>query len=78
MGQVSKKDLPSEVLVKAIMEAGTGILSCAPIIVTQHAKREKKGAIRICGVCHEAYSAAQGDACLACQGLGYYKHAVNA
>jgi formylmethanofuran dehydrogenase subunit E len=78
MGLVSRKDLPAEVLVNAILEAGSDILSQAPIQVTQHARREKKGTVKVCNVCHEAYSVLQGDSCLACQGLGYYKNAVNA
>ena len=79
MGQVSKKDLPSEVLVDAILKAGDDILSHAPVVVIKNAKREKKGAVRVCERCQEAYSASQGDICLACQGLGYYiQAAVNA
>lgn len=70
--RVSKKDLPKEVLVNAIFKAGAGILSHAGVKVIERAAREKKGEIRICGKCHEAYAASQGDTCLACQGQSYY------
>ncbi|MDA8137491.1 MAG: formylmethanofuran dehydrogenase subunit E family protein [Desulfobacteraceae bacterium] len=73
MRLVSKKDLPTDVLVKAIFSAGTDILSHAEVKVIQFAAREKKGAIKVCSICHEAYAASQGETCLACQGNGYYQ-----
>lgn len=78
MGLVSKKELPTDVLVNAIFDAGADILSHAHVLVTKHAPREKKGATRVCALCHEAFSASQGEVCLACQGGGYYQMAVNA
>lgn len=72
MGRISRKELPADILVNAIFRAGTDILSCREVRVTQYTERAKKGAIKICPACHEAYSATQGDLCLACQGQGYY------
>ncbi len=73
MGLVSKKDLPIEVLQEAIFAAGKSILSTARVKVVQHAERRKKGDVRICDNCHEAYLADQGIPCLACQGKAYYQ-----
>lgn len=72
MGRVSKRDLPADVLVSSIFRAGTNILSHREVRVTQFMEREKKGPIKVCPSCHEAYSTAQGDICFACQGQGYY------
>ena len=74
MGLVSKKDLPKEVLIPAIFDAGKTILSVKPVTVgADFAKREKKANIAVCPTCNEAYAAAQGAACLACQGRDYYR-----
>lgn len=68
-----KKDLPLDLLLKSIEEAGRDMLSCAPVRVVQHHGKLKKGKIGVCARCGEAYPASQGDCCLACQGKGYYK-----
>ena len=73
MGRVSKKDLPADILVNAIFRAGSDILSYREVSVTRFADRSKKENTRICPSCHEAYTSAQGDLCLACQGQGYYE-----
>jgi len=73
MGLVSKKELPKDILVRDIIKAGYRILSCTSVQVTQHTNREKKGQIRVCDQCQEAYSADQGPVCFACQGKGYYE-----
>jgi len=72
-GLVSKKDLPKEILIPAIFDAGREILSVKPVTVRpDFAKREKKGEIAVCPACNEAYAAAQGTPCLACQSKDYY------
>ena len=68
-----KEDLPLDVLLKSIEEAGRHVLSCVPVRVVQHYGKIKKWRIEICSKCGEAYPASQGDCCLACQGKGYYK-----
>ncbi|MDY6824403.1 MAG: formylmethanofuran dehydrogenase subunit E family protein [Thermodesulfobacteriota bacterium] len=73
MGLVSKKDLPKEILLPAIMAAGKAILSINKVNVVQYGKRQGKGDIRVCENCNEAYAASQGSPCSACQGNGYYK-----
>ncbi|MFZ5565323.1 MAG: FmdE family protein [Thermodesulfobacteriota bacterium] len=73
MGLVSKKDLPREILIPAILDAGREILSIKQITVRpEFGKREKKGEIAVCPECNEPYAAAQGKTCLACQGRDYY------
>ncbi len=73
MGLVSKKDLPIETLRRSIFAAGHSVLSIQGVNVEpDFAKREKKGKIAVCKKCKEAYSAWQGDICLACSGKGYY------
>ena len=72
MGLVSKKELPIDVLQEAIFTAGKSILSSAEVRIVQHAERQKKGEVRVCEQCHEAYLASQGIPCLACQGKAYY------
>jgi formylmethanofuran dehydrogenase subunit E len=73
MRLVSKAELPLDILLKSIEEAGRGMLSSAPVQVIQYQGKLKKGRIEICSRCGEAYPIGQGDACLACQGKGYYK-----
>ena len=73
MRVVSKAELPLDVLLKSIEEAGRGMLSSAPVQVIKHQGKLRKGRIEICSRCGEAYPASQGDACLACQGKGYYE-----
>lgn len=73
MRRVAKKDLPLEVLLDAILEAGRYVLSSGAIRVTGHFERKKKGNTQICPECGEAYPATQGATCFACQGKGYYE-----
>jgi formylmethanofuran dehydrogenase subunit E len=77
MGLASKKELPIEVLHEAIFTAGKSILSSAGIRVVEYGERQKKGEVRICENCHEAYLADQGTPCQACQGKGYYQRIDN-
>lgn len=72
MGLVSKKDLPKEILVNAILEAKGTILSLKKVKVTQHGARMGKEKVRTCSQCNEAYFASQGEICLACQNKDYY------
>lgn len=72
MRLVPKKSLPLEVLQDAILEARHAILSHCPITMQNLYQRQKKSATNICTGCNEAYSADQGDTCLACQGGAYY------
>jgi formylmethanofuran dehydrogenase subunit E len=77
MGLASKKELPIDILQEAIFTAGTSILSSAGVRVVDYGDRQKKGEVRICEKCHEAYLADQGSPCLACQGKGYYQNIDN-
>jgi len=62
MRVVSKAELPLDVLLKSIEEAGRGMLSSAPVQVIKHQGKLRKGRIEICSRCGEAYPASQGDA----------------
>lgn len=73
MRLISKKDLPLDVLLGVIIEAGRRVLSSNAITMTQDYNREKKTFINVCPVCNEAFTAAQGPICLTCQGNGYYE-----
>jgi formylmethanofuran dehydrogenase subunit E len=73
MRLVSKAELPLDVLLKSIEEAGREMLSSAPVRVIQYQGKLRKARIGICSQCGEAYPMSQGDACLACQGKGYYE-----
>ncbi len=73
MRLVPKKALPLDLLLKGIEEADREMLSSAPVQVIRHQGKIKKGRIEICSRCGEAYPACQGDACLTCQGKGYYR-----
>jgi formylmethanofuran dehydrogenase subunit E len=68
-----KGDLPLDLLLKSIEEAGRDMLSCTPVRVVQYHGKLRKGKIEVCSKCGEAYPTSQGDCCLACQGKGYYK-----
>lgn len=70
--KASKKDLPVDVLVNSIFEAGADILSAQGVKVTRHASRGQKEETKLCRNCKETYSASQGEICLACQGDSYY------
>jgi formylmethanofuran dehydrogenase subunit E len=73
MRLVPKAELPLDVLLKSIEEAGRGMLSSAPVQVIRHQGKLRKGQIEICSRCGEAYPASQGERCLSCQGKGYYE-----
>ncbi len=73
MRLVEKKDLPLSVLNQDILSAGKKMLNAAPVQITRYYEKNKKGEIRICPVCGEAYPVKQGLQCLACQGEGYYE-----
>ncbi len=62
MRLVPKRDLPLDVLLKSIEEAGRQMLSFAPVRVIQYQGKIKKGKIAICSRCGEAYPTSQGDA----------------
>lgn len=72
---VSKKELPLDILLGTILNAGDSVLSSAPITMTHLCRREKKAATRVCPRCGEAYGAHQGLICAACAGEGYYQFA---
>lgn len=73
MRLVPKTELPLDILLKSIEEAGRDMLSCASVRVIQHQGKLKKGKIEICSQCGEAYPSRHGDQCLSCQGQGYYE-----
>lgn len=73
MRLVPKGDLPLDVLLKSIEEAGRHMLSYAPVRVVQYYGKIKKGKIGVCSKCGEPYPASQGNWCLSCQGKGYYE-----
>jgi len=73
MRLVDKKDLPLDSLLNTILLAGRSSLSWRPVRMTRLYERIKKNTIEICPGCNEAYPAAQGRQCLACQGRGYYE-----
>ncbi len=70
---VSKKDLPLEVLLETILDAGDSVLSSAAVTMTRFNRREKKGRTRVCPRCREAYGEGQGLICAACGGKHYYE-----
>ncbi|MBI4767987.1 MAG: formylmethanofuran dehydrogenase subunit E family protein [Deltaproteobacteria bacterium] len=74
MRLVEKKDLPLSVLNQDILSAGRNILRTALVRITRYYGKNKKGEIRICPVCLEAYPVRQGLHCLACQGEGYFDY----
>lgn len=73
MRLVDKKDLPLSILIQDILTAGRKMLNSASVQITHYHEKNKKGEIRICPVCREAYPVKQGRQCLACQGEGYYE-----
>jgi formylmethanofuran dehydrogenase subunit E len=73
MRLIPKGDLPLDVLLKSIEDAGRQMLSCAIVRVIQSYGKIKKGKILVCSKCGEAYPVSQGDSCLSCQEKGYYK-----
>lgn len=73
MRLVDKKELPLSILIQDILMAGRKMLNSTPIQITHYYEKNKKGEVRICPVCREAYPIKQGRKCLACQGEGYYE-----
>ena len=69
---IPKRELPLDVLLALILDARRQVLSFRPISVTRYHHANKKVDVNVCPDCGEAYSAAQGMTCLACQGKGYY------
>jgi len=76
MRLISKRDLPLDVLNATILKAGRSVLSAEEIRMTRFHRRIKKDATAVCSLCGEAYAAAQGSVCMACQGEGYYRPAT--
>jgi formylmethanofuran dehydrogenase subunit E len=74
MRLVEKKDLPLSVLNHDILSAGRKMLTSAQVRITRYYGKNKKGEIRICPACGEAYPVKQGLQCLACQGEGYFDY----
>ena len=70
---INKKDLPLDVLLSTILDAGDSVISSSQISMTQHFRREKKAKTRVCPRCGEAYGAHQGLICAACSGESYYE-----
>ena len=77
MRLVPKRDLPLDVLLKRIEEAGRQMLSSVPVRVIQRHGKIKKGTMAICSQCGEAYPTSQGTLCHSCQGKGYYERLPN-
>jgi formylmethanofuran dehydrogenase subunit E len=77
MRKVEKKDLPLEVLNQTILEAGREPLSAAPVYITKHYAKVKKGGTDICPVCGEAYTLRQGNRCLSCRGESYFEEELD-
>lgn len=73
MRLIPKKDLPLDVLLGIILEAGRHVLSSNAITMAHYHDRVKKTHINVCPVCNEAFAATQGSICMACQGQGYYE-----
>ena len=72
MRLIPKKDLPLDLWLGVILEAGREVLSSGAITLTQYHDRVKKADINVCPVCNEAFAAVQGKICLACKGHGYF------
>lgn len=72
MHLVPKKELPLEVLLDSIIEAGDGILSWCEIQVKPEMFKGKKRELGICPACHESFSRIQGEVCTSCRGDGYF------
>jgi len=72
MKKVSKKDLPIEILLESIFEAGKDVLTSRTVSIRKTYIEGKKGDTKICADCSEAYPVTQGETCLSCQGESYY------
>jgi formylmethanofuran dehydrogenase subunit E len=69
-----KKELPMQVMLDVIFNAGTSVLTSRAVRITDFYHREKKGETAVCPGCHEAYPTKQGAMCLACSGKGYFQY----
>ena len=72
--KIPKRDLPLEVLLGIVLEAGRSVFSSRPVQMADLYSRNKKGETGICPGCGEGYALSQGPRCLACQGQGYYRY----
>lgn len=69
-----KKQNDQQRLYDEIRQAGTNILGITTVSVNdQFTKKSHKGQIGVCPQCGEAYPAADGQVCLACQGNIVYR-----
>jgi len=73
MKKVSKKDLPIDILLESIFEAGRDALSSRAVSILNTYSGEKKGGTDICDGCGEAYPVVQGSVCLSCRGESYFE-----
>ncbi|MFO7840360.1 MAG: FmdE family protein [Desulfosalsimonadaceae bacterium] len=73
MRLLPREAMPASVLIEALFEADSAVLSYRAVTVTNYYNREKKKTINICAGCGEPYPAWQGSLCRACQGEGYYE-----
>jgi len=73
--RVSKKAMPLEVLLPAILLAGRGMLSYRNVRVLDLAWGVKKGDVGICPECGESYPLNHGTVCRACAEGPYYRSA---
>jgi len=68
-----KKEQDSDLLREQIREAGFDICTCHPVTIRPNfLKLKSRGKIVTCPNCGEAYPAADGDICRACQGESPY------
>jgi formylmethanofuran dehydrogenase subunit E len=66
---ISKKEQNQERITREMLEAGGSILSAQHVQIRPRiAEKKHKGNIAVCPSCQEAYPAADGAMCLACQG----------
>jgi len=72
MRLVPKKSLPIANILDDILTAQRSVLCSCAITITRFYERQKKGEIRVCPSCSEAYAASQGTLCFDCQGKGYF------
>jgi len=70
--RVPKKDLPLDVLLEAIFDAGHAPFSQKAVFLHSFQTRVKKGPTALCPFCGEAYRADQGPVCRDCAGEGYW------
>ena len=73
MRLVAKKELPLDILLEAMFNAGRAVMSSRSITMKRLYERVKKGLIEICSECGEAYPSKQGSQCAACGGESYYE-----